>query len=326
MSLAVAAVVGLAFLGHKMATYETDDTVEVNTTTRREKETAEFKFDDYYDVQQRAIANQTFYHKQEKVNFGDISEKANRTVGGEPVYDVSQREYITNKMNNVNPNPWTRVGPGIGVGPNVPAYGGKQQLFRVLPVNVNEHRLTQLSERPGAPPASLVALGESRAPVAKNRPEKVWTREPTRGTFKNEAPPGRPAEVKGSFMTKKDQSIYRSDDLSTGIPGYNVGMGHIVTGKTGLGLSTNRENPDRAGNADRMNVTGGPLAQNGMITSVRIDAIELPTQHGATKLSYARTEQQEINPYKEKPGPSEVYPLDTAKKQLQNNPYNHSIN
>ncbi len=326
MSLAVAAVIGLAFLGHKMATNESDDTVEVNTTTRREKETAEFQFGDYYDVQQRNIANRTFYHKQEKVNFGDISDKANRIVGGQPVYDVSQREYVTNKMNNVNPNPWTRVGPGIGVGPNVPAYGGKQQLFRVLPVNVNEHRLTQLPGRPAAPPASQVALGESRAPVAKNRPEKVWTRDPMRGTFKNEAPPTHPEEVKGSFLTKKDQSIYRTDDLSTGGPGYNLGMGHIVTGKTGLGLSSNRENPNRAGNPERMNVTGGPLARNGMVTSVRIDAIELPVQHGATKLTYIRDGLQEANQFKDAPGPAKVYPLDTAKKQLQNNPYNHSIN
>lgn len=324
MSLAVAAVMGLAFIGHKLANNESDDTVEVNTTTRREKETAQFQFGDYYDVQQRNIANRTFYHKQEKVNFGDISDKANRTVGGQPVYDVSQREYITNKMNNVNPNPWTRVGPGIGVGPNVPAYGGKHQLFRVLPVNVNEHRLTQLPGRPAAPPASSVSLGETRALGAKNRPEKVWTREPARGTFKNEAPPSRAQEVKGSFLTKKDHSIYRSDDLSTGIPGYNVGMAHIVTGTDTN--TTNRGNPDRMGNPERMNVTGGPLARNGMVTSVRIDALELPANHGATKLSYARTAQQEANQFKDMPGPGDLYPLTTAKTQLQNNPYNHSIN
>lgn len=325
MSLAVAAVIGLAYLGHKMTNDESDDTVQVNTTNRREKETASFQFGDYYDVQQRNISNRTFYHKQEKVNFGDVSDKANRVVGGQPVYDTAQREYVTNKMNNLNPNPWTKVGPGIGVGPNVPAYGGKQQLFRVLPVNTNEHRLTQLPGRPGAPPASQIYMGENRAPVAKNRPEKVWTREQVKGTSVNIAAPGRPTEIKGSFLTKKDQSIFRSDDLSTGAPTYNVGMGHIVTSNTPMN-STNRGNLDRMGNPERMNVTDGPLARNGMVTSVRIDAIELPVNHGNTKLSYARTAQQEINAYKENPGTSEVYPLDTAKKQLQNNPYNHTIN
>ena len=325
MSLAVAAVIGLAYLGHKISNNESDDQVEISTTKRIEKETATYNFGDYYDVQQRNISNRTFYHKQEKVNFGDISDKANRTVGGQPVYDVAQREYVTNKMNNLNPNPWNKVGPGIGVGPNVPAYGGKQQLFRVLPVNTNEHRLTQLPGRPQGPPTAPVFVGESRTVTAKNRPDKDWTRVPGASAAIKTAPPGRPEEVKGSFLTKKDQSLVRTDDLSTGGPVYNVGLGHIVTGNN-TDCTGNRGKPDRPGNRERMNVTDGPLARNGMVTSVRIDAIEMPVNHGATKSTYLRTGIQEINAYKENPGPSEVYPLETAKKQLQNNPYNHSIN
>lgn len=323
MSLAVAAVIGLAYLGHKLSS-DSDDQVPVVNTKRLEKETAQYNFKDYYDVQQRNIANKSFYHKQENVNFGDISDKANRNVTGQPVSDVSQREFVSNKMNNVNPNPWNKVGPGMGVGPNVPAYGGKHQLFRVLPVNTNEHRLTQLPGRPQAPPASQVPLSENRPTVVRNRPDKDWVWQPGASAAIKTAAPTRPTEVKGSFLTKKDQSIVRTDDLSIGAPGYNVGMAHIVTDNTSV--KTNRENLDRMPNPGRMNVTDNPLARNGMVTSVRIDAYELPINHGATKLGYDRTAQQEANPYKENPGTASVYPLDLAKKQLQNNPYNHTIN
>jgi len=49
------------------------------------------------------------------------------------------------------------VGPGLGVGPDVPAYGGYQQLFRVEPNNVGAYRLTTLPGRSG--PAHSVTGG-----------------------------------------------------------------------------------------------------------------------------------------------------------------------
>lgn len=324
MSLAVAAVVGLAFFGYTMANKEPESNVFVGSTTRVEKETAQYVFGDAYDVQQRHISNRSFSHKQEMPSFTDVTDSGSRIVGGQPVYDLTQREYVTNKMNNLNPNPWTKVGPGIGVGPNVPAYGGFQQLFRVLPVNVNESRLTQLPGGVQGPPQAANFMGQSRQLAAKNRPDKDWSRTPGPSNAIKTAPPTHPEEVRGQRFTRKDASLVRTDDLSLGCAMKDLGQGYISTTNNAL-KTTDREKLDRVGNPGRMNVTDGPLAQNGMITSVRIDANERVANHGATKLSYLRTGQQEINKYKDNPGAAVVYPLNTAKKQLENNPYNHTI-
>lgn len=325
MSIALAAVLGLAYFGFSMNT-ENESNVAVSTTTRIEKETADYNFGDVYDVQQRMISQNTINHKREMVTFTDQAQDSNRVVGGQPVYDLSQREFVSNKMNNLNPNPWNKVGPGIGVGPNVPAYGGKQQLFRVLPVNMNESRLTQLPGRLRAPPTAVAPQGESRPVISKNRPDKVFENPfmSSQSLAVKTAPPTRPDDIRGQRLTKKDHSLVRTDDLEVGGPIFNLGMAHTVTANTMK--DTNRINPDRAGNPGRMNVTDGPLATNGMITSVRIDANEFRVNHGALPMGYIREGQQEANQYKGNPGPSSLYPLDLAKKQLVNNPFNHIIN
>lgn len=324
MSLALAAVLGLAYFGFSSNNNEPESNVAVSTTTRIEKENAEFNFGDVYDVQQRAISNR-HSHKQEVTSFQDVSTIAGHSVGGQPVYNVREREYVTNKMNNVNPNPWVRVGPGIGVGPNVPSYGGKQQLFRVLPVNMNESRLTQLPGGVRAPPTALVPSGEARPNVSKNKVEKVWSNMPIGGPglAVKTAPPTRPEEVRGQRFTKKDHSLVRTDDLSIGGPRTDLGMAHIVTENTMK--QTKRINPDTMGNPGRMNVREGPLGAHGMVTSVRVDDNKFVTNHGSTNVGYIRTGQQEINQYKENPGTAVVYPLDLAKRQLENNPFNHPL-
>ena len=67
----------------------------------------------------------------------------------------------------------TLVGPGLGVGKNVPAYGGYQQLFRVMPNNVNGYKLTTLPGRSG--PAGDVTGGRRalEGKVTYNMPEKT---------------------------------------------------------------------------------------------------------------------------------------------------------
>jgi hypothetical protein len=47
-------------------------------------------------------------------------------------------------MNNVSPVEKIRVGPGLGIGPDKIAEGGFHQFYRVLPSNINSHRLTSL--------------------------------------------------------------------------------------------------------------------------------------------------------------------------------------
>jgi hypothetical protein len=85
--------------------------------------------------------------KEVPTNFADIVPNFN--VNGSQVNDFRNRPYISSKMNNIGPVQTELVGPGLGVGPNVPAYGGYQQLYQVLPENVGAYRLTTLPGRSG---------------------------------------------------------------------------------------------------------------------------------------------------------------------------------
>ena len=74
-------------------------------------------------------------------------------------------------MNNLSPVEKQLVGPGLGVGAEVPAFGGHQQLFRVNPENVGAYRLTTLPGRSG--PAHDISGGRRgvMGEIGNNRPE-----------------------------------------------------------------------------------------------------------------------------------------------------------
>ena len=229
-------------------------------------------------------------------------------------------------MNNLIPNPWVRVGPGLGVGPNVPAFGGKQQLFRILPVNMNEHRLTQLPGGISGPPKAVAPAGEAPQIVSKNRPDKLLIRDPSQGSAIKTAPTLRPVLIKTINMTRKDQTILsQGQDLQTG-PKYNRGMGYLTNPQNKLETCDRRSKPDRMGNAGRMNVRADPLASHGMVTSVRIDANtpNVPPPKAIVPENYVRDSIQQVNPYKEVHNPNS-FTLNVAKDVLKSNPYNHPV-
>ena len=85
------------------------------------------------------------YGKVEQPSFGEVSFM--KHVNGEPVRDFRDRPYVSGKMNNTAPMEKNMVGPGLNVGPNVPAFGGYQQLFQVKPNNVGAYKLTTLPGR-----------------------------------------------------------------------------------------------------------------------------------------------------------------------------------
>ena len=85
--------------------------------------------------------------KNETPSFAVIAPQ--QRSGGQEILSMRNRMYDQGSMNNLSPIEKQLVGPGVGVGPNVPAYGGYQQLFRVNPVNVGEYRLTTLPGRSG---------------------------------------------------------------------------------------------------------------------------------------------------------------------------------
>lgn len=329
MSIALAAVVGLAFLGKTISDNDELSLTPVHTsellpgTTKQER--ANSKPSDEFGFQDLAI-HRLPRHRQEVNNFGDISKDAGRSVFGQPVYNLEDRQNVSNKMNNVNPNPWTRVGPGLGVPANVPAYGGYQQLLRVLPTNTNEYKLVQLPGRAQAPAASLVPGGESRIRMDKNRPEKDYHHTPNKASAIQTAPELRPKFIKGSRWTKKDVSHFVADGLEKGAPRYILQSGYIVSGNQQLDRSDRRAKGSRSGNPGNMNVRADPLNAHGMLTTVRVDSYgnkAPPVGSFMVPSNYYRTGMQEANPYKENINNRS---LDVAKKQLAGNPYNHPIN
>ena len=92
---------------------------------------------------------------------------------GQPVYNLYDRQNVSSRMNNLSSAERRFVGPGLGVPANVPAYGGYQQQFRVMPNNVGAYRLTTLPGRSG-PAKDFVSRGSERLTVTQNRPQKTY--------------------------------------------------------------------------------------------------------------------------------------------------------
>jgi len=82
----------------------------------------------------------TFADMQKQNVFGFASSDLDR---------LREQPYISGQMNNLSPAEKQLVGPGLGVGADVPAYGGYQQLYQVRPTNVNGYKLTTLPGRSG---------------------------------------------------------------------------------------------------------------------------------------------------------------------------------
>jgi len=107
--------------------------------------------------------------KREMASFADIA--VQQRSGGQEILNMRNRMYDQGRMNNLSPIEKQLVGPGLGVGANVPAVGGYQQMFRVNPVNVGEYRLTTLPGRSG--PAVDITGGRSAVvgELTHNKPE-----------------------------------------------------------------------------------------------------------------------------------------------------------
>ena len=182
--LSIAAIVGLIFAAKKCSKDENDpQSTEDFNEIYSEQQNTQHEISD----NRTAIMN-TFtgtvsndpglsgtgvipQEKQGQPSFGDVAFM--KYVNGEPVRDFRNRPYVSGKMNNFGPVEKQLVGSGLGVGPDVPAYGGYQQLFRVNPNNVNAYRLTTLPGRSG--PAGDVTGGRQQqiGTVTHNMPEKT---------------------------------------------------------------------------------------------------------------------------------------------------------
>lgn len=158
--------------------------------------------------------------------FNDVA--PNRYPGGLPYYlSDASNPYVSGIMNNLSPIEKQMVGPGLGLGPDVPAYGGYQQVFRVKPNNVGAYKKTTLPGRSGCP-----------GNISGGMPGMVGqiTHYPAKTSVYVQPVGGRAQQVSGqtgipSFeytkrMTNRQETTVRSDGLSFG------GAKRMVSGPT----------------------------------------------------------------------------------------------
>jgi len=358
--LALAAVVGLVFAGKTLADgndVSTAPSPQPTTTKPITRRDVDMMADsvghraDAFDLRNtnpnfgRRINDWRLQPKEAVPNLQDVTPTNSRFPYGQPVYDLYNREYVTNKQNNVSPleHPMT-VGRGLGVGPNVLAAGGFHDYFRALPTNINEERLTTLEGRMG--PANPVVKNGGAAYIGDITHQAAATKTAYRdpGAYGGGGaqsalvgPEGRPNFLKTKKPTIREETGLRTDTLSDGPPQYNVAQPYAAAdgSYTGLPLTRSsgyRTKPDRAANAARMNVRNDPVNQVGSATQLRIESE--PVQPGPMAITGSNQGRgvvppefdDPLNEFKSNPNPraSNGF-LDIAIQQLEKNPLAYSL-
>ena len=359
--LALAAVVGLVFAGKKLADDSSPPNAPPPTTTKPPNPLTRRQIDmmvepaghsaDYFDLKNttpdlgRRIGDWRLRPKEAVPNLQDITPTNSRFPYGQPVYDLYNREYVTNKQNNIAPleQPMT-VGPGLGVGPNVLAAGGFHDYFRALPTNINEERLTTLEGRPG--PSSYFVKNGGAAYIGDITHDAAQSKTAFRapGAYGGGgaqsalvAPEGRPNYLKTKKMTIRGETGLRTDTLSDGPAQYNVYQPYAAAKEsytdTALTRSSGyRTKPDRAGNSARMNVREDPVNQVGAGTHYRAES--KPVQPGPMGITGSNQGlgvlppefDDPLNEFKAQPNPrAQTDFLDIAIQQLEKNPLAYSL-
>lgn len=353
--LAIAAVVGLVFAGKRLSENSTESSRAVLSAvatkpplTRRDVDLMAHPADhaaDAFDVKNttpdlgRRIGDWRLRPKEAVPNLQDVSKTTKRYPYGQPVYDLVNREYITNKMNNLSPLEHPKnVGPGLGLDPSIPSGGGFHDYFRALPTNINEERLTTIEGRDG-PPNPVVKSGLPLiGTITKDaKASKTWERAPGQysgggqgGALKG--PEGRPSNIKTARPTIRQETGKRVDTLADGPPQYNIYQPYAVgteayTDKTLSRSSGFRSKEDRPGNGGRMNVRNDPVNQVGAASQLRSESKPVPPgPMGPTGSNnsdgYKAPEYDDpMNEFKMKLNPlADPAYLDIAIQQLEKNP------
>ena len=382
--LSIASIIGLAWVGKKLTDEKKEEYVpsapinvnnDDNISRLTNTYTATTSNDEGFSG-----TGVTQSRKFEQGNvFNDIS--PDRYPGGLPYYlDEVTNPYVSGVMNNVTPVEKNLVGPGLGVGPDTPAFGGYQQLFRVMPNNVGAYKLTTLPGRTG--PMGDITGGKQTlagqinhkmpaktAYLPSRRPEQMGraqgqggaatamtvygkqerTKRPTNRSETTTRSDGlsfssAKSVVSGLQMSqdptrnKGDQNMneyYYMNNPTPGINSFHGGYINNVALQTGnrtnkeleaLGFrpTDKRSQPDRSGNAGRMNVRSDPLSQGGAVTTVRMDQSRVDGwtgqfngQHGQT---YVKPQHYDLNSYKGMENPRACPSvLGTAHKQMTQN-------
>jgi hypothetical protein len=228
--LSIAAILGLVFAGKKLSESQSDSTREPVVKIIKEPD-----FDNRTMITNSMAGSfnndpglssygVTRKEKYEQPNFADIKPDASRQVFGSPALDLRDRPWVSGQMNNFAPTEKIQVGPGLGVDPSVPAIGGFQQVYRVLPNNVGAYRLTQLPGRSGpagditgGAPAVVGLLGHNRPEKTAYLPDRRPAL-PSRAQGQGGALTGvevRQEYEKGKRPTNRSETGLRTDTLST---------------------------------------------------------------------------------------------------------------
>jgi hypothetical protein len=155
-------------------------------------------------------------HKHEMPNFGVIAPGTRSS--GQEMGDMRNRMYDHGRMNNLSPIERELVGPGLGLGPNVPAGGGFHQLMRVNPINVGEYKLTTLpgrtgpaADQSGGRAAVVGQLTHNKPATTAHLPSRLPT-VPGRAQGMTGVVP-RNEHERTKRTTNRSQTGYRSDGL-----------------------------------------------------------------------------------------------------------------
>ena len=356
--LALAAVVGLVFAGKKLSD---NDSAPPPATTKPRAPLTRRQIDmmvepathsaDYFDLKNttpdlgRRKDDWRLRPKEVVPNLQDITPTNSRMPYGQPVYDLYNRQYITNKQNNIAPvEQPMNVGPGLGVGADVPAAGGFQDYFRALPINVNEEKLTTLEGRAG--PRNPFVKSGGAAYIGDITHEAAQSKTAYRGPGAYGgggaqsalvAPEGRPNYLKTKKQTIRSETGLRTDTLSDGPPQYNVSQPYAAakTCYTDTDLTRSsgyRAKNDRPGNSTRMNVRMDPVNQVGAGTQYRAES--KPVQPGPMAITGSNQGRgtlppefdDPLNEFKSNPNPrAQSDFLDIAIQQLEKNPLAYSL-
>lgn len=164
--ISVAAIAGLVYAGRKLSqpkretyTMDTTETADPKPIIRQAP------------VKEYPIERPEMINKAVTPSFGDVAPQM-RTSGAE-VLEMRNRMNDYDRMNNVSPVEKQLVGPGLGVDPSVPSFGGYQQILRVNPENVGGYKLTTLPGRTGPAHDTKGGRRGIAGALAHNRPEKT---------------------------------------------------------------------------------------------------------------------------------------------------------
>ena len=370
--LSIVAILSLAYAGHKLS--EQPHQVAPPAPPPVRENTLMGRFDEVDKPKQEGTS---FLPTSEKYEMHSFAVPQQQNVYGEPVQDFRDRPYISGKMNNLAPMTKELVGPGLGVDPNVPAYGGYQQLYRVNPVNVGEYKLTTLPGRTG-PRNPVVKRPGMVGELTHNAPEKTAYLPERYPTVQGRAQ-GQGGALSGVTVrarhehtkrpTNRSQTSLRTDGLEYApakrtvsalqvaqdptrnkgdnnshhfmyndnpTPGIHSFHGaytntpEVVNGSAAIRPTDRRGKEERAGNPGRMNVRESAGNVVGKATAVRTDVTRMdgwsgPANGGWTQ-TYVKGQHQDNNAYKGNLNPyASASHLNSAKKQLSNNPLAHSL-